>query len=45
MEDEEVALDRRLFELYSYHALEDDDGIKHPYQLIQTGFRYVPRNG
>ena len=44
MEGEEIELDRRFFELYSYHALEDDDGVKHPYQLTQTGFRYAPKN-
>lgn len=42
MEGEEILLDRRLYLLYDYTELEDDEGFKHRYQIAQTGLRYAP---
>ena len=42
LEDEETYLDRRLYKLYDFHELEDNEGFKHRYQIVQTGLRYAP---
>lgn len=42
MEGEEIYLDRRLYLLYDFHEIEDDDGVKYRYQISTQGLRYAP---